>query len=126
MARIEFTRATKEAAWDRSGGACEADGAAYGLPPGVRCGENMTVKGVEYDHINPVEQSQDARLENCLAVCPTCHRWKTGHRDIPMLAKGKRQRNTVTRTRRGSSRPMAGSKASGWKKPMNGPAERRP
>ncbi len=124
MARIEFTGKVKQAAWDRSGGACEASGALYGHRPGVRCRNDLKTKGVEYDHINPVEQSQDAELSNCLAVCPDCHKWKTGKRDLPMLAKGKRQRATITKTRR-ASRPMAGSKASGWKKPFNGPAERR-
>lgn len=44
-----------------------SEGPLYGLPLDVRCGEDMTIKGVEYDHINPVEQSQDASLENLIS-----------------------------------------------------------
>lgn len=124
MARIEFSKATKQAAKDRSGGVCEAEGHLYGHHQGVRCGEDMTVKGYRYDHVNPVEQSQDANLSNCLAVCPDCHLFKTRTRDIPMLAKGKR----IAEKRAGlrpTSRPMPGSKASGLRKRMDGTVERR-
>lgn len=123
--RIEFKASVKAAAWLRSGGACEAEGRLYGLPPGVRCGEDMTIKGVEYDHINPVEQSQDAELSNCAAVCPSCHRWKSSHRDIPMLAKGKRLQKKARNIRPRQSRPMPGSRASGIKKCMSGEVVRR-
>ena len=81
---------------------------------------------MEYDHINPVEQSQDAELGNCLAVCPACHHFKTNKRDKPKLAKGRHQALTVTKAKPPRRhQPMAGSKASGFRKRMDGTVERR-
>lgn len=124
MSRIEFSKDVKKQARARSGDACEAEGPLYGHRPGVRCGEDMRTKGYRYDHINPVEQSQDATLGNCLVVCPTCHDFKTRTRDIPMLAKGRR----IAEKREGlrpSSRPMPCGRNSPLKKKMNGEVVRR-
>jgi len=63
-------------------------------------------------------------LENCRAICPSCNRFKTGKIDIPMIAKTVRQQDKAAGIR-GKSRPMPGSKASGWKKRMDGSVERR-
>lgn len=95
MSRKEFTRKTKDAAWERSGGACEGSGPLYGLAPSVRCGDDLTVKGVEYDHIDMDANSKDNSLENCCACCPACHLFKTTKHDIPKAAKTVRQRNAA-------------------------------
>jgi len=90
MARREFTTATRKAALKRSGKRCEAVGAWYGLPEGQRCTADLSL-GVEYDHYILDANSKDNSLENCRAVCPKCHAWKTRHRDIPTAAKTVRQ-----------------------------------
>lgn len=86
MSRREFTKTTKRAALKRSGLFCEAIGAMYNLPAGQRCNAPLSA-GVEYDHIVLDANSKDNSLENCAAVCPKCHRWKTSHHDTPMAAK---------------------------------------
>lgn len=87
--RSEFGTKVRREARARSGGFCEAQGMVYGLPPGQRC--NVPLVKVEFDHY-PVRAADggEATLENCVAVCPTCHRWKTTHFDTPQAAKGKR------------------------------------
>ena len=93
MSRIaEFDKKTKRAAWQRSGGKCEAMGAAYGLPANQRC--NMPLDhGVQYDHITLEANSHDNSLENCAAVCLKCHNYKNRHHDTPLAAKTVRQQD---------------------------------
>jgi cytochrome c553 len=98
VSRREFTNPTKRAAWDRSGGLCEASGDLYGFPPGVRCNANLNL-GVEYDHIDPDANSKDNSLENCCAVCSKCHHWKTNKRDKPLIAKTDRQQDAARNIR---------------------------
>lgn len=114
MSRNEFTRKTKDAAWDRSGGACEGQGKLYGLAAGVRCGDDLTIKGVEYDHIILDANSKDASLSNCAAVCPACHRHKTTRHDIPLAAKTVRQRSKARGIRQ-AKRPFP-KRADPWGK----------
>lgn len=126
MARNEFAKKTQRAALLRSGGACEADGDIYGLGHGVRCGADMTRTGAEFDHINPDANSKDNSLENCAAVCPKCHLWKTVHRDRPLIAKTNHQQDKARGIKPRGHRPMAGSRDSKFKRKMNGQVERRP
>lgn len=84
--RREFTAATRKAALKRSGKRCEAEGSWYGLPEGMRCINDLSL-GVEYDHHILDANSKDNSLENCRAVCPKCHDWKTRNRDTPLAAK---------------------------------------
>jgi 5-methylcytosine-specific restriction protein A len=90
--RREFSAATKQAAIRRSDGRCEAVGTVYGLSVGTRC-ENDLRNGVEFDHypIRAADGGSNA-LDNCVAVCRTCHRFKTNTFDLPMVAKSKRLR----------------------------------
>lgn len=124
MSRREFTAETKRQAWKRSGEVCEGNGSMYGLPAGMRCTRDLN-RGVQYDHDDPDVNSKDNSLENCVCLCPPCHLYKTTKRDRPLIAKTNHQSDM----RRGIDKPfkqhMPGSKASGWKKPMNGPAVRR-
>lgn len=90
MARREFSTATRKASLKRSGYRCEAVGAWYGLPEGQRCTANLA-EGVEYDHLILDANSKDNSLENCRAVCPKCHRFKTSKIDVPTAAKTTRQ-----------------------------------
>jgi 5-methylcytosine-specific restriction endonuclease McrA len=89
--RHEFSKATKREARARSGGLCEAVGSVYGLEPGRRCNAPLS-HGVEFDHYPaPATDPGSDTLENCVAVCKVCHRFKTSHYDVPMQAKNKRQ-----------------------------------
>ncbi len=104
--RTEFSKPTRRAAWDRSGGHCEASGALYGLAPGQRC--NMPLdRGVEYDHVILDANSHDNSLENCCACCPSCHRFKSAKHDTPTAAKTQRQqdKNRGIRQRRSFRKP---------------------
>jgi 5-methylcytosine-specific restriction endonuclease McrA len=124
MSRAEFTKPTKRAALHRAGGVCEATGELYGLPAGTRCGRSLA-HGVEFDHVILDANSKDNSMENCAAVCPPCHKHKTAKHDIPVAAETLRQQDKHRGIRRRKGAPMPGSRASGWKKPMNGPAVRR-
>lgn len=88
--RREFATSTRKQALKRSGMICEAVGDWYGLPAGQRCTANLG-SGVEYDHLVLDANSKDNSLENCRAVCPKCHAWKTANRDTPTAAKTVRQ-----------------------------------
>jgi hypothetical protein len=88
--RREFTAKTRKEALRRSGKRCEAVGAWYGLPDGQRCTADLSL-GVQYDHLILDANSKDNSLENCRAVCPKCHGWKTANRDTPTAAKTVRQ-----------------------------------
>ncbi len=85
MARTEFTRKTKQEALQRSGLRCEAAGTRYGFEEGQRCNCSLSL-GVQYDHAVPDALGGDNSLENCLAICVQCHRFKTRN-DVKQIAK---------------------------------------
>jgi len=88
--RYEFSKQTKREALQRSGKLCEAVGSVYGLPPGQRCNAPLD-SGVEFDHYPaPATDKGSDTLENCVATCKTCHRFKTSTFDVPVQAKTKR------------------------------------
>jgi hypothetical protein len=117
MSRI-FSKPVKRAALERSGKRCEAKGDLYGLPDQITCGASLAY-GVEFDHFILWANSRDSSIDNCVAVCPSCHRYKSTKHDTPLAAKTVRQRDKhagVTETRN----PLPGSKASKWKRKMDG------
>lgn len=109
----EFSKAVKIAAFERCKGHCECG-----------CGVKIIAgDGPEYDHIIEVALGGDNSLENCQVLRARCHGKKTEARR-PSLDKARRvYENTIKA--RSKSRPLAGSKASGWKKKFDGTAERR-
>jgi 5-methylcytosine-specific restriction endonuclease McrA len=86
--RQEFSKAVKREALKRSGGLCEAEGELYGTKF-RRCNAPLSY-GVEFDHILACSNGGDNSLENCLAICPACHKYKTTVHDTPRAAKIKR------------------------------------
>lgn len=124
MRRQEFSKETKRAALRRSKGKCEAKGATYGFPRGVRCNANLGY-GVEYDHF-PVRASDggSAELDNCAAVCIKCHRWKTSKVDMPQIAKAKRLFDKKWNLRE-VDRPMPGSRRSPLRRRLTGKTDGR-
>ncbi|OGT54684.1 MAG: hypothetical protein A3E01_10050 [Gammaproteobacteria bacterium RIFCSPHIGHO2_12_FULL_63_22] len=117
MARAEFTKQTKRATLKRAEGRCEAQGALYGLPLGQRCNASLAY-GVEFDHVVLEANSHDNSLENCGAVCPKCHRYKTDHHDTPTAAKTLRQQDKNVGIRKRKGRPFPGSRDSNFKVKM--------
>lgn len=106
MGRREFAAQTKRDRWDISSGICEAVGAEYGLPDSIRCTWDLK-RGVNYDHDDPDANSKDNSLENCRCLCPAHHRFKTSHRDRPLIAKTNHQQDMVRgiKERKGRSFP---------------------
>ncbi|MEQ8822780.1 MAG: HNH endonuclease signature motif containing protein [Filomicrobium sp.] len=112
MPRSEFSKKTKLAAWERSGGYCE-------------CGCNQKIIGTpEYDHIieDMIDGGND--LENCRVMTKKCHRLKTEERR-PELDKTRRSFEKRIGVRKRKGRPMPGTRTSGWKQKMDGSWERR-
>lgn len=101
--RYEFPKPVMREALKRSGKLCEAVGAVYGLEPGQRRNAPLD-QGVEFDHYPaPATDKGSDTLENCVACCITCHRFKTGAYDVPMQAKAKRvsdRHNGIRATKR--------------------------
>ncbi|WP_425902460.1 HNH endonuclease [Agrobacterium radiobacter] len=110
MARTEFTRKTKQEALQRSGLRCEAAGTRYGFEEGQRCNCSLSL-GVQYDHAVPDALGGDNSLENCLAICVQCHRFKTKN-DVKQIAKSNRQRDKAS----GVIRPAGKIKSPGFPK----------
>jgi 5-methylcytosine-specific restriction endonuclease McrA len=77
----------------------------------------------EADHEVVREHGGSDEPPNVRPLCYQCHRTKSG-KDKSRIAKGQRQSDSVYGVKR-SSKPMAGSRASGWKHKMNGDWERR-
>lgn len=123
MSRREFSKPVKREALRRSGLRCEADGPLYGLDEGQRCGIPLS-SGVEFDHRIADGIGGEPTLENCAAVCPRCHAFKTANNDTPKAAKVKRQSDRHLGIKKTPSRPLPGSRASGLRKRMNGAVER--
>jgi 5-methylcytosine-specific restriction endonuclease McrA len=110
--RLEFTAKTKLAAWDRCRGHCQ------------RCTAKV-IGRPEYDHIIPAAIGGGNDLGNCHVLCRTCHGLKTTKTDVPQIAKTKRVKAKRANAQRIKSRPMAGTKASGLRRRMDGTVERR-
>lgn len=119
MTRKNFTKNTKLAAWSRAGGHCEV------------CGAKITAANgpTQYDHIVPDALGGDNSLENCQVLCKRpCHDLKT-HKpidgDVPRIAKAQRGYEKRANVREKRGRPLPGTKASGFRKKMDGTVERR-
>jgi 5-methylcytosine-specific restriction protein A len=103
MNRSEFSKQVRRDALKRSGGFCEGVGELYGVAFGTRCNAPLSY-GVEFDHWPIAATEPDCTgLDNCVAVCPTCHSYKTRKYDIPAQAKSKRVRDKHQGIRKASS-----------------------
>lgn len=121
MRIADFTKATKRDAFVRADGRCEGK-----LPNGERCNVRLRSGEAEYDHIIAEWLTRDNSLENCQVLCKPCHKHKTKKKDVPMIAKVKRQRDREQGIEKRKSRPIPGSKGSGIRKPFNAPAYKDP
>lgn len=124
--RSEFSRPVKRDAYARSAGICEChriQGVPGFIPGG--CGQPLGPANTFYEHIDPDGAGGKPTLENCAVLTKTCWRIKTDTFDQRIVAKTKRMGERAAGIGRRNRRPMMGSKASGWRKPMNGHGERR-
>ena len=76
------------------------------------------------EHIVPLGLGGPDNDGNCAPAHETCRRIKD-KADVAAIAKAKRRKAKHYGAIKKTSRPIPGSKASGWRKPMNGPPERR-
>lgn len=111
--RSEFSQKTKLLAFERAAGRCEV------------CTARLYAGKFHYDHIVPDAVGGSNDLSNCQVACIACHGLKTHKTDVPEIAKTKRVKAKRANATRIKSRPMAGTKASGLRKRMNGTVERR-
>jgi 5-methylcytosine-specific restriction endonuclease McrA len=111
--RREFTEKTKRLALERANGMCECG-----------CGQPLQ-DDTEYHHIVSAWSGGDNSLKNCAALRFDCHRDWTEKFDKPGFHKHRRIVAKSARADKPRSRPMAGTKASGIRKRMNGTVERR-
>lgn len=88
------------------------------------CGARLTAKGWQADHDEELWMGGSNDIANYRALCVPCHKLKTKKMGV-QRAKERRVRDKFTGSWKPKSRPMAGTKASGWKKPFNSPAHRR-
>jgi hypothetical protein len=101
----QFSKEIERAAFFRCNGRCA-------------CGAKLTSGNIHYDHSVPWALSFDSSLGNCQPLCKTCHDLKTAGRDIPSIAKAKRQADFhqgITGPGLGRS-PMAAGRLSRLKK----------
>ncbi len=116
--RNEFSRETKRAAYERSGGICEC----HRIPHVFRaaCGCPVGPGNLFYEHIDPDAICGRNDLDNCAVLTKTCWRIKTDHYDRPVIAKSNRVRDRYIGARSPSWRPMPGGRATNIKIKVGG------
>ena len=110
----QFSDRVKLEEWQAAGGKCRDCGVK--LRPGMPR---------EYHHLVPRNVGGTGGLKNCWLLCKPCHDLRTHKTDTPQAAKTKRLEKANAGIKKRKGRPMAGTKASGIKKKMNGQVERR-
>lgn len=113
MSRQNFTKQTMREALARCNGLCEGI-----LSSGERCNANLWQKSRHFDHVIPDAIGGKNDLSNCQVLCVPCHDEKTRKKDIPIIAKSKRNWDKHNGIRKRSS--FACSRDSKWKKRMDG------
>ena len=82
-------------------------------------------EGFDISHRIPLAAGGEDVPANRFPAHRKCHARQTAEIDAERIAKTRRQRQKASGARPRSARPIAGSKASGWRKRMDGTAERR-
>lgn len=116
--RREFSRRIKLLAFKR----CLDD---KGLPHCEGCGILLTAGNIHYDHVIPDGLGGEPTLENCKVLCiKICHHKKTHEEDNPRMQKADRVLKKTYGIAK-AKRPFPGSRASGFKRKMDGTVVRR-
>jgi 5-methylcytosine-specific restriction enzyme A len=109
MSRQEFSAKVKAAAFLRANGRCES------------CTARLYPGKFAFDHVLPDGLGGAPVIENCAVLCSACHGAKTASRDVPQIAKMKRQR--IKHLGAKSKRAWPGTDK--WKRKINGETVRR-
>lgn len=127
MTRNNFTKAQMRAMRERSGDVCEAGKFGTGKMYCMADADHCWRKAEEFDHItaDALKRTRIQSIEEGLHVCGVHHKVKTHNHDRPKIRKAKRIDESRAGIKPRFSRPMPGSKASGWKKLMSGEVVRR-
>lgn len=140
MTRPDFSPKTKLAMWQRAGGPDDPRCECYMVKEKDEfrhCGRQPITKSdpAEYHHIAEAEgadrQADPERwaflksAENGACVRRSCHKAITGSVTAPQIAKSRHQRRREAGIKKATTRPLPGSKASGWKKKLSGEVVRR-
>ena len=96
--RREFPKRVRLAAAERARGRCERHL--------WREGEACLGRPVAFDHVQADGLGGEPTLENCAALCASCHKEKTQSEDNPRMRKADAQRRHVLFGLRGQSRPI--------------------
>lgn len=112
MARREFPAKVKGIVALRAGGRCEG------------CGIKLRFGEGHYDHKQADGLGGEPTVENCQLLCVPCHKVKTDE-DVRIMRKADRQRKVAEGRKARKGPPMPGSKASKWKRRVDGTVERR-
>ena len=107
--RDEFPKWVKEAALERANGICECG-----------CLQPFGQEGIIYAHDLPAALGGPGTLENCKVHRKACELRITTQRDRPMIDKAKRGLEKRLGLRTSRYRPMAGGRATKWKRKMSG------
>ena len=91
---------------------------------GGHCKECETRTGLDADHIVALADGGEHRESNLQMLCKYHHKLKTAKEALER-AKVRRVRKKHIGINKRKGRPMAGTKASGWKRKIDGTAERR-
>ena len=78
----------------------------------------------QLDHVKPLIAGGENRETNLQPLCSTCHKAKTAG-DIQNKSIVYRKQLKHAGIKKATSRPIPGSKASGWKRKMDGSVVRR-
>lgn len=111
MTRREFPARIKAAAALRANGQCEG------------CSRRLLAGDFNFDHDIPDGLHGEPTLDNCRVLCRSCHSIKTAKEDVPRIAKAKRGHRKHVGIR-SAGRKIPGSRGTGIRKPINGPAYR--
>lgn len=120
--RTEFPQSVKKAAFVR----CCKGGTKPGIPQCENCGIELNVRtGTIYEHLDADGLGGEPTLKNCGVFCFTCADIKTHTEDNPRMAKADRGARKNHGLQKKAKHPMPGSKASGFKRKMDGSVVKR-
>ena len=124
--RHNFTIKQQKAMRERSGGICEAGKMETEPFYGMATGETCHHEAEAFDHVtaDALKRSKIQSIDEGPHVCLIHHKIKTKSHDMPKIRKATRIDDRQSGIKR-QSRPIPGSKASGWKLKMDGTVEKR-
>lgn len=113
MMRRRLSQRDRVAMFQAAGGICHI------------CGGRIHVgEAWECEHVIPLAQGGDDGGDNLRPAHVKCHRSKTA-KDATDTARAKRREAKFLGVTRQTSKPIPGSRASGYRKRMNGTVEKR-